>query len=42
MTATAKLNSLYDEMDAYHIKPLWKAEANLMPRYPQPHAVSWI
>jgi gentisate 1,2-dioxygenase len=42
MPLDAEFAELYQEMERSHIEPLWRAEAKILPRTPQPHAVPWL
>ena len=38
----AEFEKLYREMDSYHVKPLWRAERELMPFAPKPKTLPWL
>jgi gentisate 1,2-dioxygenase len=37
-----EFDELYEEMGRNFLKPLWTAEASVMPKVPQPKAVAWL
>jgi len=42
MSIEREFEEMYQEMERSHIKPLWTAEAKILPRIPQPRAVPWL
>jgi gentisate 1,2-dioxygenase len=42
MSNRAELDKLYEEMERGHVKPLWTAEARILPTTPHPRAVPWL
>ncbi|MGH3343028.1 MAG: cupin domain-containing protein [Carbonactinosporaceae bacterium] len=37
-----ELRTFYDEIDGYHLQPLWTQTGDLMPFHPRPDAVPWL
>jgi gentisate 1,2-dioxygenase len=37
-----ELEKLYQDLDRVHLKPLWKAEADILPTRPRSKAVAWL
>ncbi|MGH3327905.1 MAG: cupin domain-containing protein, partial [Streptomycetales bacterium] len=37
-----ELLAFYDEIDGYHLQPLWTQTGDLMPFHPRPDAVPWL
>jgi gentisate 1,2-dioxygenase len=42
MSPGADFDKLYEDMERSHVKPLWTAEAKILPARPQPRAVPWL
>jgi len=40
--ASADLNSLYRDLRAAHLHPLWRIERNLLTEHPMPRAIPWV
>lgn len=40
--AAAGLDSLYGDLRAAHLYPLWRLERDLLPEHPKPRAIPWV
>lgn len=40
--ASADLDSLYRDLRAAHLHPLWRIERNLLTEHPMPRAIPWV
>jgi gentisate 1,2-dioxygenase len=40
--ASADLDSLYRDLHAAHLHPLWRIERNLLTEHPMPRAIPWV
>jgi len=40
--ASADLDSLYRDLHAAHLHPLWRIEPNLLTEHPMPRAIPWV
>ena len=40
--ASADLGSLYRDLHAAHLHPLWRIERNLLTEHPMPRAIPWV
>lgn len=40
--ASADFDSLYRDLRAAHLYPLWRIERDLLPAHPKPRAIPWV